>query len=120
MIMDQKVWEVMKKVDSCLDGLELFRIVKQMTGKKKDVFGVSCLKDESGAVKVSVDDRKKIWKEQASGVAIEMCKAGGDKCLKSLANIFNDILFKDKLPEEWMLSSLLPIFKGKGDPFNPN
>ena len=43
-----------------------------------------------------------------SGFAIEMFKAGGDKCLKSLTNIFNDILFKDKLPEEWMLSSLVP------------
>ena len=32
-------------------------------GEKKDVVGVSCLKDESGAVKVRVDDRKKIWKE---------------------------------------------------------
>ena len=38
--------------------------------------------------------------------------------LKSLRNIFNDILFKDKLPEEWMLSSLVPIFKG--NPINPN
>ena len=40
--------------------------------------------------------------------------------LKSLRNIFNDILFKDKLPEEWVLSSLVPIFKGKGNPINPN
>ena len=31
-----------------------------------------------------------------SGVAIELFKAGGDKCLKSFTNIFNDILFKDK------------------------
>ena len=54
-----------------------------------------------------------------SGVAIEIFKAGGDKCLKSLTNIFIDILFKDKLPEEWMLSSLIPIFKGKGDLLNP-
>ena len=28
-----------------------------------DLVGVSCLKDEVGAVKVSVDDRNKIWKE---------------------------------------------------------
>ena len=27
------------------------------------LLGVSCLKDESQTVKVSVDDRKKIWKE---------------------------------------------------------
>ena len=53
-----------------------------------------------------------------SGVAIELFKAGG-KCLKSLTNTFIDILFKVKLPEEWMLSSLVSIFKGKGCPLNP-
>ena len=55
-----------------------------------------------------------------SGVALEMFKAGRDKYLKPLTNTFNDILFKNKLPEEWVLSSLVPIFKGKGDPLNPN
>ena len=54
------------------------------------------------------------------GVALEIFKAGGDKCLKSFTNIFNDILFYNNLPEEWMLSSLVPIFKGNGDPLNPN
>ena len=34
-----------------------------------------------------------------SGVAIELLEAGGNKCLKSLTNIFNNILFKDKKPE---------------------
>ena len=164
--MDQKAREAGEKVDSCCDVRELFRIAKQRVGEKKDFVAVSCLKDESGAVKVSVDGGKEIWKEhmgklmnvenewsdsigaskvegavrrieveevrcaincmkirKASGpseVAIELFKAGGDKCLKSLTNIFNDILFKDKLPEEWMLSSLVSIFKGKGDPLNPN
>ena len=49
-----------------------------------------------------------------AGVTIELFKAGEDKFLKSLANIFNDILFKEKLPEEWMLNSL--VLKGKGIP----
>ena len=31
-------------------------------GRRKMLCGVSCLKDEIGVVKVSVDDRKKIWK----------------------------------------------------------
>ena len=165
--MDQKAREATERVDSCRDDRELFGIAKKRVGVRKDVFGVSCLKDESGAAKVSVDDRKKIWKEHMeklmnvdenewsdsidtskvegavkrieveevrcamnrmktgkasgpSGVAIELFKAGGDKCLKSLTNIFNDILFKDKLPEEGILSSLVPIFKGKGDLLNPN
>ena len=41
----------------------MFRIPKQGVGEKKDVFRFSFLKDETGAVKVSVDDRKKIRKE---------------------------------------------------------
>ena len=47
---------------------------------------------------------------ESSGDAIKLFKAGGDKCLKSLTNIFSDILFKYKLPEKSMLSSLVPIF----------
>ena len=41
----------------------MFRIVKQRSGEKRDVVGVSCLKYEIGVVKVNVDDGKKIWKE---------------------------------------------------------
>ena len=138
MAIDKKAWEAVEKVDSCHDGRELFRIAKQRVEEKKDVAGVSWLKDESGVVKISVDDRKKMWKEHMeklmnvenessdsfdaskvegavrrieieevwcamnrmkirkasgpSGVAIEIFKDGSDKCLKSLTNIFNDIL----------------------------
>ena len=56
----------------------------------------------------------------SSGADIELSKAGGDKCWKSLPNIFNDMLFKDKLSEEQILSSLLPTFEGKGNPLNSN
>ena len=46
-------------------------------------------------------NRMKIAKASGpSGVAIELIKAGGDKCLKCLTNMFNNIFFKDKLPEE--------------------
>ena len=44
----------------------LFRIAKTKVGEKKDVVGVSCLKDESEAVKISwMIERKSgrnIWK----------------------------------------------------------
>ena len=61
MNVDQK--KVVEKVHLCRDSRELFQIAKQRVGEKKDVVGVSCLKDESGVVKVSVDEQKKIWKE---------------------------------------------------------
>ena len=58
----------MEKFGSCHDGHEFFRIAKQNVGEKKDavggkrdVVGVSCHKHKSGAVKINVDDRKKIW-----------------------------------------------------------
>ena len=61
--MNQKTREMVEKVDSCRDGCELFRTAKQRTGEKRDVAGVSCLKDESGEAKVNMDDQKKIWKK---------------------------------------------------------
>ena len=85
--------------------------------------------DSTGEVrKIEVEEvqcamtRLKIGKASgSSGVTIELFKAGGDKSLRSLTNILNVILFKGKLPEEWMLNLLVPIFKGKGDhPLNPN
>ena len=63
MAMNRKARKMVEKVKSCRDGCELFRIAKQRVGEKKDAVGVSCLKDESGVVKVYVDNRKKIWKE---------------------------------------------------------
>ena len=61
MAMDWKFRGGMEKVDSCRNGRELF--AKQRAGEKRNVVGLSCLKDESGTVKVSVDDQKKIWKK---------------------------------------------------------
>ena len=54
MAMGQKTWEAIAKVDLCHDYRKLFRIANQRSGEnKRDVVGVSCLKDESGAVNVS-------------------------------------------------------------------
>ena len=140
--MDQQAQEAVEKVDLCCNGCELFRIAKQKVGEEKDATWVTCLKDETETMKVSVDDQKKIWKKHTeklmdsenecsdstdaskvdstaraievkevphamnqmkikkasgpSGVALELFKASGDKCFKSLTNIFN-ILFKDRL-----------------------
>ena len=53
--MEQKTLEAVGKVNSCCNGHELFRAAKKRLGEKKDVV-VSCVKDQNGAVKVSVDD----------------------------------------------------------------
>ena len=56
MTMNQKTREAVQTIDQCRDGRELFRIEKQRPGEKRSIVGVSCLKDEIGVVKVSVDD----------------------------------------------------------------
>ena len=61
--MDWKAREVVEKVDLCCHGRELLRNSKQRAVEKGDVANVSCLKDETGAVKVSLDDQKKILRE---------------------------------------------------------
>ena len=63
MAMYQKAQEAVEKVDLCRGGRELFRIAKKKVWEKKNVVGFSCNKDESGTVKLSVDDRKKIRKK---------------------------------------------------------
>ena len=84
-------------------------------------------KVESAARKIEVEDVRcaincmKIGKASGpSEASVELFTAGRDKCLESLTNIFNEILLKDKLPDEWMLNLLVLIFKEKGDPLNPN
>ena len=62
MDMDQKAQGAVGKVELCRDGRK-FQIAKQQAGLKKDAVGLGCLKDESGAVEVSLDDQKKLWKE---------------------------------------------------------
>ena len=59
-----------------------------------------------GAVRIEVEEIQcamNCMKIQKAGgpsqVVMELVKAGTNKCLKSLPNIFKDILFKDELLE---------------------
>ena len=103
-------------------------MIERKSGKSENEWtdSIDASKVEGAVRSIEVEEarctmnRMKIGKASGpSGVAIKLFKAAGDKCLKFLTKIFDDIMFKDKLPEEWMLGSLVPIFKGKGDSLNP-
>lgn len=47
----------------------------------------------------------------ATCVVIKMLKARDERCLKLLTNTFKEKLFENKLPSDWKLSSLIPIFE---------
>ena len=46
----------------------------------------------------------------SSHVVTKMLKVEGKICLKGLTNIFNKALFRGKLPNNWLLCLLLPLF----------
>lgn len=54
------------------------------------------------------------------GLFVQMLKAIGEPYLKSLTDVFREILFEGKFPVERMLSSLVPVFKRKVDSLSPN
>ena len=87
MTMDWKSREAVEKVDSCCDGREFL----PNKALRRDVTGVSCLNDESGPVKVSADDQKKISKEH-----MEKLMNGEDEWSDSTDSICD--VFREKGP----------------------
>ena len=108
--MDQKARETVEIAASCHDGHELFRIAKQRVGEKKDVVGVSCLKDESGAVKVSMDDGKKIWKEHME----KLMNVENEWSDSIDASKVEGAVRRTQVEEVWYAMNRMKIGKGSG------
>ena len=51
-----------------------------------------------------------------SEIVVEMLKAAGNKGVKIMTKICNHVVREGAMPREWELSTLIPIYKGKGDP----
>ena len=49
------------------------------------------------------------------GIPAEAWKALGEEGLDFLWRLFNNILESGKMPDEWRKSTLIPIYKNKGD-----
>lgn len=45
-------------------------------------------------------------------------RAGGKGCLESLTRIFNEVLFENKLLDNWVFSSLVATYERKGYPLS--
>ena len=50
-----------------------------------------------------------------SGVVIEMIKAAGDRIVPLISHLLNLIIKESKVPDEWNLSYIINLYKGKGD-----
>ena len=50
-----------------------------------------------------------------SGITIEMIKTAGDGVIACLTSLFNHIIYIGRVPDDWHLSYIINLFKGKGD-----
>ena len=50
-----------------------------------------------------------------SGVTVELLNVCKKESVRRLAEVANNMLEGNKMPESWRKSDLIPIFKGKGD-----
>ncbi|KAE8672387.1 hypothetical protein F3Y22_tig00111842pilonHSYRG00069 [Hibiscus syriacus] len=77
-----------------------------------------CLTSRIGFEEVKMVLRK-MGRDKAVGpdqIPITVWLALGEEGVKWLTNIFNIILETAKMPEEWRESTVIPIYKNKGDP----
>ena len=51
----------------------------------------------------------------SNNIPIEVWKGLGEEEIHQLTNLFNVILRSSKMPEELRVSTLIPLFKNKGD-----
>ena len=67
-----------------------------------------------------VEEAIKVMKTGKTGgpseVVGEVLKAAGKKGIKRLTELCNQVVREGVIPREWELNTLIPIFKGKGDP----
>ncbi|KAK3553111.1 hypothetical protein QTP86_031688 [Hemibagrus guttatus] len=72
--------------------------------------------------KIRKDEVRKALKRMKSGKAVgpddipvEVWKCLGEAAVEFLTSLFNRVLERERMPEEWRRSVLVPIFKNKGD-----
>ena len=51
-----------------------------------------------------------------TGLVGDIFKAAGDVCVTSMTVLCNKVFWEGVVPSDWELSTLVPLFKGKGDP----
>ena len=69
-------------------------------------------------VDIVFESVKKMKAEKAAGptgVVSEMLIAGGERCMKVVADLINSINRDRKMPKDWEESYIINLYKGKGD-----
>ena len=78
---------------------------------------------EGPEIEISEDEVRKAIKKMKNGKAggpselvADMLKAGGETVVKSFTELCNAIVREGKVPDDWTRSTIVTLYKGKGDP----
>jgi hypothetical protein len=74
-----------------------------------------CTQDQESEVKEALKRMKGGKTMGPDGILIEVWKCLGDIAIVWLTKLFNHIFRSNRMPDKWMRSTLVPIFKNKGD-----
>ncbi|KAK3537373.1 hypothetical protein QTP70_008831 [Hemibagrus guttatus] len=95
-------------------------LMNEENEREKRVEGVNSV--EQKVDKIRKDEVRKALKRMKSGKAVgpddipvEVWKCLGEAAVEFLASLFNRVLERERMPEEWRRSVLVPIFKNKGN-----
>nr|GEX52692.1 hypothetical protein [Tanacetum cinerariifolium] len=111
---DEAYEDLYKKLDSKEGANDIYKIAKARERKRRDIGNVRYIKDE-GEVK---DALQRMGRNKAIGpdqIPIEAWTYLEDEGVKWLTCLFNKIFLSAKMPDEWRLSEVIPIYKNKGD-----
>nr|GEY66311.1 retrovirus-related Pol polyprotein LINE-1 [Tanacetum cinerariifolium] len=140
---DKAYEELYKRLDSKDGTNDIYKIAKAQERRRRDIESVRYIKDEGGRTIVREDDIKKRWGEYFSSLFNETPAdesrhdGSGEVGSSSLHRHFdcyysrinqgevmvalqkkgrNKVIFPSaKMPNEWRLSEVIPIYKNKGD-----
>ncbi|GJT38900.1 zinc finger CCCH domain-containing protein 18 isoform X1 [Tanacetum coccineum] len=136
----EKAYEQLyKNLDSKEGANDIFRIAKARARRRRDLGDICFIKDEGRSI-TDEEKIKKRWGEYFSSlfnardlegheevkmgrnkavgpdqIPIEAWRSLGDEGIFWLTSLFDKIFISAKMPEEWRLSDVIPIFKNKGD-----
>ncbi|ONM55522.1 hypothetical protein ZEAMMB73_Zm00001d020743 [Zea mays] len=96
--------------DKCAENIEKYRIAKKSAKRAGFVRRI-----QEYEVKEALK-RMKVGKAMGpDGIPIEVWRCLGDIAIVWLTKLFNTIFRANRMPDEWRRSTLVPIFKNKGD-----
>ena len=75
---------------------------------------VCCVKLKVSEVESALKCMKNGKAASRSELVVEMLKAAERTGVQWLTDIFNDVLTRGEIPEDWNRSILIPLYKGKG------